>query len=162
MNQIPLLISLLVFAWLAIQVILSVSREREELRAELNRWRVGWQEARRWLAEFPEVSTALEHLKDDAEGTGGADISSTREAMRQRRARTTITLSPAEIQSGHDRVRWAEGLIQQLPADHEGRNSWLMNYAREGIEYAKAGAEPAPKGFTDIPRDNLGGWMGGA
>lgn len=39
-----------------------------------------------------------------------------------------IKLTPAEIQSGHDRVRWAEGLITQLPDTHDGRNSWLLNY----------------------------------
>jgi hypothetical protein len=38
--------------------------------------------------------------------------------------------TPAEIQSGHDRQQWAEGLIIQLPANHDGRNSWLMNYGR--------------------------------
>lgn len=42
--------------------------------------------------------------------------------------REAIQLTPAEIQSGHDRVRWAEGLILQLPANHDGRNSWLPNY----------------------------------
>jgi hypothetical protein len=36
----------------------------------------------------------------------------------------------AEVQSGLDRLRWAEALILQLPADHDGRNSWLMNYGR--------------------------------
>src|SRR6187455_2697540 len=41
-----------------------------------------------------------------------------------------IQMSPAEIQSQHDRVKWAEGLILQLPADHEGRNSWLLNYGK--------------------------------
>lgn len=25
-------------------------------------------------------------------------------------------------------LRWAEGLIKQLPLSHEGRNSWLMNF----------------------------------
>lgn len=34
----------------------------------------------------------------------------------------------AELQSGLDRLKWAEGLILQLPANHEGRNSWLLNY----------------------------------
>lgn len=34
----------------------------------------------------------------------------------------------AEIQSNHDRVKWAEGLILQLPHTHDGRNSWLLNY----------------------------------
>lgn len=44
-------------------------------------------------------------------------------------AAPSIKLTPAEIQSGHDRVRWAEGLIRQLPVDHDGRNSWLLNYS---------------------------------
>lgn len=39
-----------------------------------------------------------------------------------------IVLTPAEIQSKYSRVQWAEGLIRQLPEDHEGRNSWLLNY----------------------------------
>ncbi len=41
----------------------------------------------------------------------------------------SIALSAAEIQSGLSRVRWAELLIRQLPESHEGRNSWLLNYA---------------------------------
>jgi hypothetical protein len=43
---------------------------------------------------------------------------------------TSIELTPAEIQSGHNRIQWAEGLIEQLPSDHDGRNSWLLNYGR--------------------------------
>lgn len=39
-----------------------------------------------------------------------------------------IKLSKHEIQSGLSRVRAAEGLILQLPKDHDGRNTWLMNY----------------------------------
>lgn len=42
--------------------------------------------------------------------------------------RQFIELTRAEIQSGLDRVRHAEGLIRQLPADHDGRNTWLLNY----------------------------------
>jgi len=41
-----------------------------------------------------------------------------------------IVLTPAEIHSGSDRVKWAEGLILQLPETHEGRNSWLVNYGK--------------------------------
>lgn len=41
---------------------------------------------------------------------------------------SVIKLSAAEIQSGVSRVKFAEGLIEQLPADHEGRNTWLINY----------------------------------
>jgi len=41
---------------------------------------------------------------------------------------TTIQLTEAETRSGVDGVRWAERLIRQLPPDHDGRNSWLLNY----------------------------------
>jgi len=41
-----------------------------------------------------------------------------------------IQLTDAEIQSGRDRVMWAEDLIRQLPENHDGRNSWLLNYGR--------------------------------
>lgn len=43
----------------------------------------------------------------------------------------SIELTAAEIQSGSTRVDWAEGLIKQLPENHEGRNSWLLNYGRK-------------------------------
>lgn len=42
-----------------------------------------------------------------------------------------IPLTVAEIESGSDRVQWAEGLIKQLPEGHDGRNSWLLNYGRD-------------------------------
>lgn len=42
-----------------------------------------------------------------------------------------INLTPHEIQSKHSRVKWAEGLIKQLPETHDGRNSWLLNYGSE-------------------------------
>lgn len=29
-----------------------------------------------------------------------------------------------------DCLRWAEGLIKQLPLSHDGRNSWLMNFGK--------------------------------
>ena len=40
----------------------------------------------------------------------------------------TLTPTKAEIESGLSRVKWAELLIKQLPKEHEGRNSWLLNY----------------------------------
>lgn len=42
--------------------------------------------------------------------------------------KTSIQLTLAEIQSGLDRVKHAEGLIRQLPTNHDGRNTWLLNY----------------------------------
>lgn len=53
-------------------------------------------------------------------------------ALRERMAAPpSIALTPAEVQSGLDRVRFAEGLIRQLPADHDGRNTWLLNYGQK-------------------------------
>ena len=47
------------------------------------------------------------------------------------KANEVIYLTKAEIQSGLSRVKWAELLIKQLPEEHEGRNSWLLNYGSE-------------------------------
>jgi len=41
-----------------------------------------------------------------------------------------IKLNDAEIQSGYDRVSYAESIILQMPTDHEGRNTWLLNYGK--------------------------------
>ena len=41
-----------------------------------------------------------------------------------------IFLTKAELESGFTRVQWAEALIKQLPKEHEGRNSWLLNYGK--------------------------------
>lgn len=41
-----------------------------------------------------------------------------------------IVLTKDEVQCGYNRVKWAEGLILQLPKEHESRNSWLLNYGR--------------------------------
>jgi len=46
-------------------------------------------------------------------------------------ASEVIYLTKAEIESGLSRVKWAELLIKQLPEEHEGRNSWLLNYGDE-------------------------------
>lgn len=46
--------------------------------------------------------------------------------------------TPAETQSGYNRLKHATGLIMQLPTDHDGRNTWLMNYAeRNSLEEQK-------------------------
>lgn len=68
-------------AWFAERAVI-----RRELD-ELHRWRSGWSEAERWLAEFPDSAAALEHLKARAIGAGGTDIVATRDAMRERRDR---------------------------------------------------------------------------
>jgi len=42
--------------------------------------------------------------------------------------RKIIQFNRAEIQSGSHRVKHAEGLILQLPENHDGRNTWLLNF----------------------------------
>lgn len=68
-----------------------------------------------------------------------------------------MKLTPHELQSGLDRIRYAEGLIRQLPENHDGRNTWLLNYgqsdeakekrAKRGIGWLEEyqAAEPPPK-----------------
>lgn len=58
-----------------------------------------------------------------------------------------IPLAPYEMQSNHSRVNWAEGLIRQLPENHDGRNSWLLNYGNSPRpkDYAAATAPTPPK-----------------
>jgi hypothetical protein len=61
---------------------------------------------------------------------------------------SVIRLTKAEAQSGLNRLRFAEGLILQLPADHDGRNTWLLNYgtgpeaaalrSKHGIKFEEA------------------------
>jgi hypothetical protein len=52
----------------------------------------------------------------------------------------SIELTEIEVRSGIDRLRWAEGLIRQLPSDHEGRNSWLLNFG-QGVDPAAVAPE---------------------
>ena len=41
-----------------------------------------------------------------------------------------VEQTAVEKQSGYDRLRFAEGLIQQLPVSHDGRNTWLLNFGQ--------------------------------
>lgn len=50
-----------------------------------------------------------------------------------------IRLTATEVLSGYDRVKWAEGLIRQLPETHDGRNSWLLNYGTSEPPQAPCG-----------------------
>lgn len=103
--------------------------------AELDRWRVGSTQARQWLSESEAVTLTLDHVASVAIGISSyGHIRCVRDELRETIARDeakVIRLTPAELQSGLDRVRHAEGLIRQLPEDHDGRNSWLLNYARD-------------------------------
>ena len=41
-----------------------------------------------------------------------------------------IKLSIVEVNGRFSRVTIAEALIKQLPTDHDGRNTWLLNYGK--------------------------------
>ena len=41
-----------------------------------------------------------------------------------------IKLSSVEVNGRFSRVTIAENLIKQLPTDHDGRNTWLLNYGK--------------------------------
>jgi len=42
--------------------------------------------------------------------------------------RKFVIFNRAEQQSNHNRINSAERLILQLPSNHDGRNTWLLNY----------------------------------
>lgn len=44
-----------------------------------------------------------------------------------------IKLNDAEIRGNYSRVKFAENLILQLPTDHDGRNTWLLNYGKSKV-----------------------------
>lgn len=76
-----------------------------------------------------------------------------------------LKLTPAEVQSGYDRVRWAAGLIRQLPENHDGRNSWLLNHgeaSKADWVHATVQADPTPdRPIVDItpPATARDRWM---
>jgi hypothetical protein len=66
---------------------------------------------------------------------------------------TNIKLSNSEIQSGWNRVTFAEGLISQLPKNHDGRNTWLLNYGvgKESRELReKCNKDRADRGYLPL------------
>lgn len=53
----------------------------------------------------------------------------------------------AETQSGYNRLQHATGLILQLPREHDGRNTWLMNYAEHKDPAVQAAIRERPRDF---------------
>lgn len=60
--------------------------------------------------------------------------------------------------TSNDPMIWAQGLIQQLPDTHEGRNSWLLNYGvgeeAENLrqKWAEQNNKPFPR-MRELPQD---------
>lgn len=57
-----------------------------------------------------------------------SDLIPAQEGKTSKKKDRRILLNNVEIQSGLSRVSLAEQLIKQLPSNHNGRNSWLLNY----------------------------------
>lgn len=121
-----LLIAVLICFIIYATVMIDRNKEHQAALAELERWRVGWSEADRWLAEFPDVAAAFAHLKAKADGTGGTDIVRTREAMRRRR----------------DQPHKRPGLTAQAAAARE--EEFRVQYQHMGAE-CDGGDDPAPR-----------------
>lgn len=92
----------------------------------LKDWKAALAALRAELAAVQDTADALSGERDEwREGCRAAEAEV---ARLKDENKNSIRLSPAEIQSGHDRVKWAQGLIEQIPNNHNGRNSWLLNY----------------------------------
>jgi len=72
---------------------------------------------------------------------------------------THIKLTAHEVRSGRTRQDWAERLIAQLPAHHEGRNDWLMNYGRRAEAQALRNARGLPFDAETQAVDTKGGGL---
>lgn len=53
---------------------------------ELERWRIEWEQHRRWLAEFPDIANALDHLQQEVSGDYQRGIATLRDGIRERAA----------------------------------------------------------------------------
>lgn len=85
---------------------------------ELERWRVECGHTRRWLAEFPDVVSALDHLSAAA-AFGYGNISKLRDEMRVRMNQRLAMLAPvvmleAREAEERERARWSD-LAKMMP-----------------------------------------------
>lgn len=50
--------------------------------AELERWRVQWEEHRRWFAEFPSARASLDNMKAEVDGRSVKPLRDIRDSLR--------------------------------------------------------------------------------
>jgi hypothetical protein len=113
--------------------------------AELSRWRLESKEMRRWMAEFPDVCTALDHIERFATGLTYRGLTEVREAMRNRRdahpALFELTLSrdltPGEVDEFKHLWRGATNLRTAPLAELESATDWdvATQYVRDFQEF---------------------------
>lgn len=61
-----------------------------------------------------------------------------------------FTPDPTEVQSRVNRLQIATGLILQLPDTHDGRATWLLNYATHSDPDVQTAIRQHPRAFTSI------------
>ena len=64
------------------------------------------------------------------------DIEQIRQSIEKTSTKRLIVRKKQPLRGLHDPLRFAEGLIEQLPDDHEGAINWLMNHG-EGDKAGK-------------------------
>lgn len=119
-------------AWLKRMIAWAVAGAQLE---ELERWRVEAKELRRWMGEFPDVCTALDHLERFATGLPYRGLMEVREGMRNRRAAPlgplTLTLTAPRTMTQPDLDEWERawratpGSLRAAPlAELEAATDW--------------------------------------
>ena len=94
------------------------------------------------------IGTELVKLVDDELTKLSAQIAAMDKVPVEPPRQNVIELTDAEIQSGMDRVWYAELLILQLPAYHDGRNTWLKLYGKSPPD---ADTPTTPNSFPPAP-----------
>lgn len=122
---------------------------KAKLAEKRNEGRGGWEDKTACTAEF-----LSELLRGHVDKGDPLDVGNLAMMLHQRGER----IEPKQ----DDAIRWAEGLIRQLPATHEGRNSWLLNYgtgphdwpAPKPLEYGTPSSWQPSLTVEEIPADD--------
>lgn len=87
-------------------------------------------------------SPKISELVKDAAAKGATDAYANNQKL--------FTPDLTEVQSRVDRLQIATGLILQLPDTHDGRATWLLNYASHNDPDVQTAIRQHPRAFTSI------------
>ena len=94
---------------------------------ELERWRIQWEEHRRWFAEFPIAAVTLDHLKAKVEREPVTSIHVVRDSCRSadvKQVRQNHTTPPQQQ---------AEPVAEKFEAMHANGNIWITTIAAAAV-----------------------------
>ncbi len=112
---------------------------------ELDRWRVEYEILSRWLAEFPDVATALDHLQKGAVGAGGRPSTWDLRAAMRFAARNRLAPAHQDVLAERRRQIEAEGWTLANDDGYSAGDlaSAAACYATQGrFHYPIAGSPP--------------------